>query len=496
MLVLLDTNIIIHREASTIHNQNIGTLYFWLDKLHHTKCVHPLTIAELAKHHDKKTVKSMNLKLSAYHLIETPANLHVDVKQISDREDINDNDLEDTKLLNEVYCDRVDILISEDRKIHNKAIKLGIQDRVFRIDTFLEKLVSENPDLVDYKVQSVRYEYFGNIDLHDEFFDSFRGDYVGFDTWFNKKAGKNEKAYVYHEDGALKAFLYLKTETEGENYSNIDPPFNQKVRLKIGTFKVVSNGLRIGERFLKIIFDNAWKLKVSEIYVTIFETRPELLSLVSLLEKFGFKFHGYKTSESGEEGVYVRDFEKQSNEYNPSLTYPWMSKTSSVFIVPINPKYHTRLLPDSILNTEKPDEFIDSEPYRNAISKVYVSHSSTRGLQSGDILVFYRSGGMYEGVVTTLGIVEEVIIPDNVEHLIEICKKRSVLSEKEIKEFWERYPNRKPFAINFLYAFSFKKKMTLKNMLDNKILPNMEHVKTINLISRDSLKELILSCKV
>jgi len=31
------------------------------------------------------------------------------------------------------------------------------------------------------------------------------------------------------------------------------------------------NGFRLGERFLKIIFDNALKQKVEEIYVTIFE---------------------------------------------------------------------------------------------------------------------------------------------------------------------------------------------------------------------------------
>ena len=35
--VLLDTNIIIHREASTVINNNIGTLFRWLDRLKYTK---------------------------------------------------------------------------------------------------------------------------------------------------------------------------------------------------------------------------------------------------------------------------------------------------------------------------------------------------------------------------------------------------------------------------------------------------------------------------
>ena len=63
MRVLLDTNIIIHREASRVVNQDIGTLFNWLDKLHYTKCVHPLTADELNRHQDANTVKTMQVKL-------------------------------------------------------------------------------------------------------------------------------------------------------------------------------------------------------------------------------------------------------------------------------------------------------------------------------------------------------------------------------------------------------------------------------------------------
>jgi hypothetical protein len=38
---------------------------------------------------------------------------------------------------------------------------------------------------------------------------------------------------------------------------DITPIFEMKRRLKIGTFKVNSTGFRLGERFLKIIFDTA-----------------------------------------------------------------------------------------------------------------------------------------------------------------------------------------------------------------------------------------------
>jgi predicted nucleic acid-binding protein len=497
MRVLLDTNIIIHREASKAINQDIGILFNWLDKLHYTKCVHPLTADELKRNINPDTVKTMQIKLGNYQVLQTPAPIHSDVSKVSLTVDTEPNDFDDTKLLNEVYCERVDILISEDKKVHTKASLLGISDRVFRIENFLEKVTAENPDFVNYDVLAVKREYFGNIDLGDEFFDSFRNDYKGFDKWFNSKAGNNEKAYVCYEANVLKAFLFLKVENENENYSDINPIFSKKRHLKIGTFKVVSNGFRIGERFLKIVFDNARQYKVDEIYLTIFDTRPELLSLIALVEQYGFKYHGIKTSPSGTEKVYVRDFAKNANEQQPKLTFPWLSKTSDVYVIPIRPEYHTELFPDSILRTESPDDFVENQPHRNAISKSYISHSFNRNLKSGDIIVFYRSGGIYKGVATTIGIVENIVnnIKD-LNELIQICRKRTVLTELELKEYWEWRPNNRPFVINFLYAFSFIKRLTLKQMLDDGILPSMDSVKTINKMSRDSFERLITLSRI
>ena len=87
----------------------------------------------------------------------------------------------DMILLNEVYVERVDILITEDKKIHTKASLLNITDRVFTIDSFLEKVFAEHPELVNYKVLNVQKLKFGKIDLKDKFFDTLREDYPGFD---------------------------------------------------------------------------------------------------------------------------------------------------------------------------------------------------------------------------------------------------------------------------------------------------------------------------
>ena len=467
MKALLDTNIIIHREANKIVSQDIGILYRWLERGQYTKCIHSATIEEVKKNPNRETVDLFLVKLESYEVIDIPSPLQDEVKTVSEHFDTSDNDKVDTVLVNEVFIGRVDILITEDKKIHKKAQELGIQDKVFTIDSFLEKTFAEHPELVNYKVLNVQKLKFGKIDLNDTFFDSLKEDYVGFDKWFVKKYDEEAYITINSNNGMLLSFLYLKVEDENENYSNINPQFSSKRRLKIGTFKVISNGFRLGERFMKIIFDNALKNHVQEIYVTVYDKRPEQRRLIDLLEQWGFVLWGTK----GEgELVYVRDFSPQFNIDNLKSCFPYISKGRNVYVVPIYPEYHTELLPDSILNTESPEEFIEDFPHRNCINKVYVSRAMEPYPSIGDILIFYRTGGYYKSVVTTIGEVLEVksdFINEN--DFILYCRKKSVYPEQALREMW-RYSTRKPFVVNFLYAYSFPHRINMKVLIDLKVL--------------------------
>ena len=270
------------------------------------------------------------------------------------------------------------------------------------------------------------------------------------------------------------AFLYLKVEHKNENYSDIYPPFAKKKRLKVGTFKVTLNGFKLGERFMKIVFDNALRFRVDEIYVTIFNKRLEQQRLINLLEDYGFKKYGYKISDSGKELVYVRDFSNKADLEFPKLTYPYISVKGNIFIVPIYPEYHTNLFPDSILNTESPGNFVENEPFRNAISKVYISRSIERDLVPGDIIIFYRTGGRYRSVVTTIGVVENIVtaIKDE-KQFINLCKKRSVFSDSELLKQWN-YSKSKPFIVNFLYTYSFPRRINLDKLIQLGVIKDIE----------------------
>lgn len=137
-----------------------------------------------------------------------------------------------------------------------KANLLGLNDRVFSINSFIELQTSKHPDLITYKAPSVKKELFGNVDVKNVFFNTFKSDYDGFEKWFSKKC--DEEAYICQDNqNKTQGFLYLKVENEDEQYNDISPSFLPKKRLKVGTFKVEATGFRLGERFLKIIFDNA-----------------------------------------------------------------------------------------------------------------------------------------------------------------------------------------------------------------------------------------------
>jgi len=481
MKVLLDTNIIIHREANRIVNYDIGQLYNWIDKLHLEKFVHPITVSEIGNYKDVKTVETFSVKLESYNKIKRSLTFSETVQEVSTKIDVNENDINDTHLLNEIYEGRIDILITQDKKIHTKALLLDISDKVFKIQSFLEKVTSENPELVDYNVLAVNKSDFEEIDIKNAFFDSFREDYDEFDKWFLKKF--DNVCYVCHSDDNLTAFLYIKVEEAGsESYAEIAPIFSQKKRLKIGTLKVVSNGYKIGERFLKIVFDNAIQYKVEEIYVTVFDKRPEQGQLIEMLKNWGFIEHGIKTTKNGDEIVLTRNFNKTSpiDISNPKYTFPFFSRETEKYIIKIEPQYHTELFPDSINTREDATKYVDNEPHRNRIGKVYISHSKDRHLKSGDIIIIYRMGETspkkYSSTVTSICIVEEVV--DNLnsfDDFYSVCNRRTMISKDDLlNNWWNKYPKYRPFVIKFLFAHSFPTpKPTLNDLNQIGVIPDI-----------------------
>ena len=474
MRALLDTNIIIHRENKRVSNYSIGHLFRWLDKLKYDKVIHPYSISEIKKYRDPETQEAISVKLESYEVIKTikePDDSFLELIGIPEK---SQNDRIDDCLLFEVYSNRVDILITEDRRLRNKAIKLGLSDRVFSINAFISAATAENPSLIEYKMLAVEKTYFGNVDLTDSFFDSFRVAYLGFDKWFARKC--DEEAYICNTDaGKVLGFLYLKTEGVDENYSDIVPPFKPMRRLKVGTFKVESTGFRLGERFVKIIFDNALQRNVDEIYVTLYTDREELSALAALLKRWGFTEYGVKIGNGKEEQVLVKRMKDFDHNISFRKNFPNIQYDCNKYILPIFPQYHTTLLPDSKLNTENEIDFLGREPHRYALQKVYISWAPGNGVKPGDLILFYRTGPegsnkKYTSVVTTVAMVDEII--GNIhsqEELLSICQNRSVFSTEELKGFWRDH-RRNLKVLKFIFVKSLSKRLTLGYLWDHDIV--------------------------
>lgn len=311
---------------------------------------------------------------------------------------------------------------------------------------------------------------FSEINLLDTFFDSLRASYPEFDTWFRKKSYEGAVAYIYYINGVLADFLYLKV--ENEELSDVEPILSKKKRLKVGTFKVDNESRHTtrGERFMKKIMDKAIAEEVEEIYVTMFPTE-ELQKLIAMFEKFGFFHIADKNHADGRsEYVLVKDMRKQVNDL--FLDYPFVKKTGSdKYVLSINPEYHTKLFPDSILNNEQKYDLILDVSETNSINKIYICWMrGVKDLKKGDKLVIYRTSdyqapAAFRSVCTSVCTVCEVKTIDdfaNEGDFVRYTNRYSVFSEDELRGWYKR---KNDFTvIKMVYNIAFTKKVINKVM--------------------------------
>jgi len=93
------------------------------------------------------------------------------------------------------------------------------------------------------------------------------------------------------------------------------------------------------------------------------------------------------------------------------------------------------------------------------------------------VIVFYRTGGYYRGVVTTIGVIENTII--NIQHesdFINHCRKRSIFTDDELREHWNYNPRNRPFIVNFLYIYSFPRRPNLQSLIEMGVIQDIYSV--------------------
>lgn len=312
-------------------------------------------------------------------------------------------------------------------------------------------------------MSNIQEKYIREINTSDSFFDSLRQDYKGFNQWIEKKANAGEKAYLLFDNNKIIAFLYLKIENQVDN-TDISPALDTNVPwLKIGTLKINAHGTKLGERFVKKIFDFAVSNNIYNIYVTVFEKQTPL---IKLLERYGFTKHGKKIDEI----VLVKNisFSRQTLKNDILLDYPVVDATCNKYILSIYPKYHTGMFSDSMLKTENYDILKDMSE-SNSIHKVYITNMrGVEQLKRGDCILIYRTKDKnaqtanYSSVVTSLCVVEEyreLSSFDKLSDFISYCKPHNIFTDDELKSIFIHKTYTK--IIKMTYNISFKKRVIL-----------------------------------
>ncbi len=477
MNILLDTNIIIPLEdTSRVLASSFAELRRLTVEQQHCLYVHPMQIADINRDKDRERKKVVLSRVKQYSKIDNPPILSdVDCVELG-LSNANDNDKVDNNVLFSLYRGAVHLLVTNDEGIHKKASKIGIQNKVYRLEQFLDFLRKYSNTPISYSYSGVQDHYMYEIDKKQPFFDSLRQAYDDFDKWYQTSAEQKRKCWCIEDNkGNVVAICIYKLENDT---SLTDDGYVVKGNiLKLCTFKVdaQARGKKLGERLLYIAFNYCVKNNIDWVYLHTFGNEQK--TLVALCENYGF----YNLGKYKQDDVYIKPMKLKKGEFDSldSLIryYPYFQDDASVqkFIVPIQPKYHEDLFPD--FSNLKGSLFeSDQNLYScqgNTIKKAYLCHSKIKSIKKGDVLLFYRSHDRKS--IQCMGIVEDVFFSESIDEVFPLISKRTVYSYSNLIEILKQ----KTLIVLFRFI-ALDKEITFKSMISVGIKGNVQSIRKIN----------------
>lgn len=440
MRFIIDTNIFIQLEDSALV---LGEHFYVFDNLvrtsgEHELLCHPASIEDIKRDKDQTRRIRMLERIKKYSL------LHVDYVTDVVFEATKPNDSCDDQILHALKCEAAHYLVTQDQGIHRKAARADLSQRVLTIQQasdLLSRLYSRHnvhlPSIYDI-------ELFNLVpNLTEEFFDSLREGYAGFDDWFKEKAKCGRKAWLYKDSSGIAALCIYTIQTD-EVITDDGARLAGK-SLKLCTFKVAESvrGRKVGELLLKAAFRYATENGLENIFVHTDSVSQEFL--IQFLKEFGFGFAG-KYQET--EHVYVKRHPRLPPQCNGETPVEYFIKyfphylqspNTKKHIVPIQPQYHDALFPDFEYSNQQGNLFTPSECDEfigNPVKQAYLCHASTNKVAPGDVLLFYRSVDLQ--AVTSIGVVEECARLESADEIVRLVKRRTVYSYSEITRMAEK----------------------------------------------------------
>lgn len=453
MKFLIDTNIVVPLEPGSTSDFEINTdhaleFHRLAQKSGNTVYVHPAIEHDILRDKDTERATLRKKLLNRYEKIESPPALSLLEKAHVGDPEIGGNDYVDNCLLASIKGDAVDFLVTEDKKLHRKALRSGLDSRVL----FLQEAIALLLDLFDKSPPpppSVKKVFVYELNKNDSIFSSLRQDYSPeFDEWLKNCKRNHREAYIIPDEdmACLSGICIIKSEERM-------PTGDRGRTLKLCTFKIseLECGKRFGELLLKAVFDYADNNNYDFIYYTAFPKQDEL---IAFSESFGFRVFE-KQNDKGEYIVYKRlsyslnDAEKLSPlefhiKYGPRRV---LFQGNNSFLVPIKPMYHQVLFPE--LESQIPI-FHETRPCGNSIKKAYLCHSPIKQIKPGDNILIYRSADV--SGITAIGAVEDSLRTSNPDEIARHVGSRTVYSFNSIVGFC----NKPTLAIRFRYVKGLK----------------------------------------
>jgi len=459
---LIDTNVLIPLEP-TAPEQVEGMTEPALDLLRSIEAagyqlfIHPDIRADISRDRDDARRRLRELLLKKYLPLPDPPPTPDGWEQQLGRPPTGSNDWVDDRLLAAVRANAVNVLVTEDRRIHRKAERVGLRHRVATIGDALALVQGLRASFAQ-PPPAVEFTYAHNVDVEDPFFDSLRADYPPFDKWLRGCQEQHRQCWVIRAEGRrLAALCLIKDE---QNTVGLEGKI-----LKLCTFKVAPEhrGRRLGELLLKSAFAHAFANKHDAIYVTAFEKQEEL---INLFEDFGFQEHG--RNERGEL-VLVKHLRQTTDsslsplEFHVRYGPPAMRLTEPAFVVPIEPRFHHLLFPDADAQLGLQ---AGSHPFGNGLRKAYLCRAPIRQIGPGAPLLFYLSQS--KSAVTVIGVAEETVVSRDAEEIASAVGKRTVYSMRDIEKFCS---SSEVLAILFRQAMRVEPRpITLTELVQNGVL--------------------------
>jgi hypothetical protein len=461
MKILIDTNIFIPLEITSLNdiepNQNrINEFYTKCNRSGFSVFLHPAIKNDVNRDTNNERKKVRLQAINKYPLLDN-VKYSEDVKEKIGLPSEKTHNFVDYHLLNAVYINAVNILVSNDKDVHKRAKDLDISDKVYYLDDV--DVLFQSIEIEPIKLfPNIKVEKCFNVNLSDEIFDSIRADYKGFDNWYKTKCQlEHRSCYIIKEENHIDGIAIYKKEDEINELAKYN--MDGKV-LKICTFKTSKrvSGNKFGELLLRSIFDFCYLNNFEYIYVTAFEQNI----ICSFLENFGFERHNKSKDDTGEV-IYIKRLLPDNNRHLSSFQYhmlygpKYYSKESTAFLVPIKPIYHEKLFPELEQQTLL---FPYKEACSNGIRKAYICLSNTNKIKEGDILYFYRSQDFMK--IQAIGITEKIIRTTDINEIISITARRTVFTIKEINETYGN--NKEVLVILFRQTNSLSNAITLEDL--------------------------------